>query len=476
MRRLLLALLLLGTVGVQAAGAQDRSCRISQEATGRAEQVDVGGTPLIILHDPFVVRCNDGAELRANSGRLNQATRELHLVGNVFFQDAEQTLTAAEATYNSVLARLWATGNVVFVNRQDGSTLRGPELEYLRETEERPLAQVNAGQRPELVVRQRDGAPEAEPLTIVADRVIIVGEDDLTAIGDAEITRSDFRATGGQARYDSASETLDLRERATIRSDDYDLVGESIVARLAEGALEHVHARQRAALRGEELRVTAAELQLYFARDTLQRLVARAPEGSEEGRALALSRNFRIEADSLDAAILDQQLERVDAVGNAQAETIDSPEGVEVDLDSLDAERLAADRASPAERDWIRGDTIIAYFEAPDNVAAGTPEVAEERPSTELRRLVAVGRAQSLYRLEPDSPAARAEGRKNINFLVGDAIELTLQDGELSLAEVRGLQRGIYLEADPNAPAAAPGPGPAPEPAADDPLQQAGDV
>jgi hypothetical protein len=94
----------------------------------------------------------------------------------------------------------------------------------------------------------------------------------------------------------------------------------------------------------------------------------------------------------------------------------------------------------------------------------------------ELKRTVARGSALSLYRIDQKKPAAaadttgagaRAPERKGINFLSGSEIELTFEGGQLMVADVRGLEKGLYL--DPNQtlgarPTATPPAEPAPEP------------
>lgn len=461
MFRMAARIALLSSLFAGSVHAQQRQCDIN--APGRTENA---GAQLIILHDPFTVLCDDGAELRATSGRLNQASRELHLVGNVFFEDADRRLTADEATYNSLAGRLWATGNVVFVNEAERSTLRGPELEYFRAGDERPVAEVLATRRPTITMEPAADSEDGEPLNLVADRVLILGEDDLSAFGSVVITRADLEATSEEAQYNSTSEDLELRQNARIRNDEYNLTGEVIQARMADGSLEHVHSRTDATLEGEEMFVSAPDLQLFFAADSLQRAVAVVPDSENRGRALARSRNFELQADSIDAAFTDQQIREVYAVGHARAETQDTTAvhaqvAAPADSASLPQGSPGPDLPPILATDWVLGDTVIGYFEpvtpaaSVDSLVIGEP-VEREGPENrvDLRRLIAIGSAQSLYRMTPEDQIDGA--RKNVNFLVGQRIELELLEGELAVATVTGLERGVYLEATaPPLPAAA---------------------
>lgn len=472
--RVMVALLAAGVFAPRSADAQQRQCDlIDRGLNARTEQVEIGGMSVINFLDPFLFRCTDGTVLRANRGTLNQTTRELQLWGDVFFEDPVRTLTADEATYQSGISRLHARGNVFFRNLEEGSTIRGPELEYFSATETRPQPQVHARQRPHLTLQPREAAADAEPLEIDADQVTMFGQDELQASGSVVITRTDMRATSREAQYSGETGGLELRGGAAIRSREYDLGGEVIQAQTADGALEHVHARTAASLSGDDLNVTAPDLQLFFAEELLQRAVARGDRArsDEEGvgpdgeRAVATSRTFRLEADSIDALIPGQQVEQVVAIGSARGESIDtlgdreSPVRPADDDEALEigdpeqrgdsaAVRLAV--GDPlTERDWIRGDTIIGYFSAPEPDTAAAPGDT----AVVLERIIARGSALSLYRVEKEG--AQPGERRGINFLAGNVIALRFAAGELELAEVDGLSKGVFL--DPAVPARPPG-------------------
>nr|MBA2669563.1 hypothetical protein [Gemmatimonadota bacterium] len=256
--------LLIAAAGASSADAQAPTGQCNILENERVDRRLEAGVPMIYVTGPFLIRCPGGEELRALAGTVNEWTREILLTGNVFFQDPTRTLTANQATYWANLGRLYATGNVVFTDRQEGSTIRGPELEYFRVMEGRPEAQVNAAQRPHLTLRPRQAAADAEPLEIDADRVSIVGDNNLSAYGNVIIRRTDLHATAEEAVYNSATDALDLRQNARIQSEQFNLSGRTVHARLPAGALEYVHARTDATLVGDELRVEAPDLQLFF--------------------------------------------------------------------------------------------------------------------------------------------------------------------------------------------------------------------
>ncbi|HET7274320.1 MAG TPA: LptA/OstA family protein [Longimicrobiaceae bacterium] len=445
MKRLLLPLAALAMLTASPALGQAGSCNVIESRLAQREILN--GAPVIRLEGPFLIRCEGGAEIRALDGTLHELTNVVELVGNVFFQDPDRTLTADSATYSSRTGRLYAEGNVVFTNRAEGSTLRGPELEYYRATDERPLSRVLATRRPHLTIAAESDSAGAEPLELDGDRVTIVGDDDLTAIGDVVIVQAEIRATSDEARYNGMTEQLDLQGDATVMGEEFELAGQSIQVDIANGSLEKVHAETDAVLTGDDLEVAAPDLQLFFAADSLQRLVAQGGDGEDAGRAIAVAEAFRLEADSIDALLPGQALEQVIAIGNARGEALDTiaPKPVVIAADSVASSPAAVPPV--LANDWVVGDTIIGFFGLADVATLAPGDTAQ----TELRKLVASGSAQALYRTQEES--SDEAGPPGVNYLSGQIIELNFEEGELRLATVTSLRQGLYLEPIPPAPA-----------------------
>ena len=468
------------SVALAAAPADaQRQCDLVYQ-TGPWTSVGQEGQRTINASGPLLVRCGGGEELRADSAVIYETMDEVHLFRRVDFQDPTRGLTSDQAIYNSRTGRLWATGNVVFTDKQRGSTLRGPNLEYWRAMEGRPQAQVIATQRPHMTVAPRGGRG-GKPMEIDADRITTLGEQFVTAEGNVVIEGDRMDAWAAEAQYDDAAERLELRRDARAKGERYELTGDFIEADLAEGAIETVVSRGDARLVEERLRVTGPQLRLFFVRDSLQRFVAgHAPGEGGDGRSVALAKGFRIEADSLDALTPGQRVERVVAIGTAEGQSWDTATvaAARVPAAAPDTAQGApvpapVDSVGPmalGERDLIFADTIIGFFRAPAADSAGAAAPADSVPvdgidappplradtaaaagedEAELERMLAMGSARSLYRMEPSRDSTGASpGRPGINYVIADTIDLAFVAGEVETANIRGLKQGLYLDPD----------------------------
>lgn len=489
-----LSALLLGLSAALApagADAQARADECSVTAFERVDRQELNGYITTYVVKP-VVDCQSGTRLRADEATIFALSNEVHLSGNVFFEDPEKRLTSQTAMYSSVSGRLFAQGDVVFVDRAEGSTLRGPQLEYFRPMEGRPEPQMIAPGRPHLTVQPRsrpgeDDAGRGRPIEIDADRIVSLARDQMTATGSVVIDQEQFDATAEEAVLDQAAERLELRRDAEIRGERFTLSGDWVEATFPGGSFDRVTSRGEARLIGEELQVSAPELRIFLEEDLIQRLIAFGPRGGKE-RSHARAKTFALEADSLDALLPGQRLRQVVAVGNARGEGVDTlapkmPTPAPTDSAALAAKTLAGAmpeagppagkpdapagdsvRARPvvSDRDWLEGDTIVAHFAAVDSAGGQSRAAADATDrDAELERLVATGDARSLYQMREESAAPGT--RPGLNYLSGAKIDLTFRNGEVDVAQVEGLRQGLYL--DPALPAAAPAGGEARPPA-----------
>jgi hypothetical protein len=193
--------------------------------------------------------------------------------------------------------------------------------------------------------------------------------------------------------------------------------------------------------------LTGTLVELYGSQRTLSRVVS-------SGKARAVSRDVTLTADTLDLRLTDRKMDRVFAWGRSRARAV-SPE-YDIIADSLDvrmpgqrvrevfAVRDAFAQSTPdstrvrsTEKDWLRGDTIIAHFDT-----VSTKKETARRPR--IRDLLAHGNARSYYQV------ATREGRESppsINYVRGRIITVTFQDQEVDQVSITDQAAGVYLEA-----------------------------
>jgi hypothetical protein len=133
-----------------------------------------------------------------------------------------------------------------------------------------------------------------------------------------------------------------------------------------------------------------------------------------------VTRSQQIAADSLDVRMPDQRIRELHAVGQAYAET--SPDST---------------RVISKERDWLRGDTIIAHFDSTARDTTTQPTIVD---------LVANGNASSFYQV----PSNRGEkDRPGVNYVRGRRIAVDFDDKEVNTVTVSDSVFGVFLEATP---------------------------
>jgi lipopolysaccharide export system protein LptA len=465
----MLGLLVMLAVLPSAALGQQRSCQQVLPADAR-RIVNAAGEEIVYFRDPVRVLCTGGIRLEADSAVMNRSAGTLELVGRVVYRDEENQLTSDWANYLSRTEELFARGNVVLTDLARGSVVRGDDFEYRRETEQRPEARtIMRGSRPHatLYPQGRESAADTvTPLQVRASRLETVGSLFL-AQSDVEIERGDLRGAGDTAQFDQTAERMSLRGRAHVENDDYRLEGERIDAFLRGDDLTEVVAERRARLVSEDLRVNAERIRIGFLDGELERMEAWNPVGAvaeggapaDAGRALAVARDFRLRADSIDARTEEGRLREVRAVGRAFGERDNADDSLDVALPEVIA------------RDWIQGDTIIGYFRAAANgagdgavdneeddapaaleVVAGTPVVgtvaADPEAAAEdelvLERIEVIGgesHALSLYRMLKEGQAD-----PSVNFMRAQRIVLFMREGEVSRVEAEGPIEGLYLD------------------------------
>ena len=344
----------------------------------------------------------------------------VHFIGNVKYRDSTLTMDADNGTYYKAGEKWEARGRVVTNNLKTGSKLTGPALDYYRVVKGvRDTIEMYSTGRPRIeYTSDEPGAKPGEPYIIVADRVRLKGSDRLWAGGTVTIDRSDFSARGDSLRLDSgkASDGTLVGGTPVMRGlgrDSFNLTGRKLDLKLNHRELTYVVAKGNGHAVSKEWDLVADTIGL----DVRSRKLEQTLAWGDSIRPYATSPSYAMRADSLALDTPGQQLKEVRGFGTAWL-------GGTVD-------------AKTNQRDWMRGDTVVAQFVQRDS--AGTR-------STALSRIVARKGAQS-YHLDADQ---KYPDRPAINYARGDVIVMTMKQGVRSgvdRVDIRGQVDGIQLEA-----------------------------
>jgi hypothetical protein len=384
---------------------------------------DASGKRITYLGGGIIAHCiGQGNTLTADSAEYYEADGRLYLVGNVHYTEPRAKVDSHTMTYYQNDDHLHAEGDVVAV-QSNGSTLRGPVADYYRSTPQRPLTRMIAPGRPTVTLIQKDTSGRGRPpdtAHVIANQIVMEGDSLVYASGRVEITRPDLLATGDSAFMDSGRDFARLMRQPSVQ-------GKGTHAFTLTGGVIDVYSRNR----------------------QVERVVA-TPNGH------ALSKDLELVADSIDLRMQNNQLERAMAWGRSRAHAV-SPER-EIIADSIDAimpgQRIREVRAlrkayaesNPdsgvvsTQRDWMRGDTIVAHF---DSLVA-----ADTSSKPKIREIIAEGNARSFYQMK-NSKGPQTE--PTVNYVVGRIIDIMFEEGKVATVTVIEKATGVLIE-----PAAAP--------------------
>ena len=347
----------------------------------------------------------------------------VQFIGRVKYRDSTLTMDADRGIYYKNKERWEARGNVKTQNMKTGSTMSGPALDYMRVVKGvRDTLEMYSTGRPTIKYFPTDsGGQPAEPYVIVGDRVRFKGDDRIFAGGKVTVDRSDFASRSDSLRLDTGAGndgTL-LGGTPTLRgvgADSFSITGTRIDLSLEQRELSYLLAKGKARAISKEWDLVADTIAL----DVNQRKLEQTLAWGEATRPSATSVAYAMKADSLALDTPNQKLREVRGFGKAW---------------------LGGSVYAPTQdRDWMRGDTIVARFASGDS--AGTQRAV-------LSRIDARRAAQS-YHIEPNKSLPQ---RPSINYARGDAITVTMKSGAavgsgVDRVDVRGKVDGVQLEAE----------------------------
>jgi lipopolysaccharide export system protein LptA len=389
------------------------------------------GSPLIMMRLPsgqynwYLGRRAEGEceaqqiTVVADSVEYYGDTRLLYLIGNVDYREPRLTLRSQRLTYWLNDEHLRAEGNVD-ATLSNGTKLTGPEADYYRPAPNiRRTSRMIAPRRPTILLVETDSAGRrSDPTTMIANTVIMESDSLVYASGRVVITRTDVVAHADSAFLDGGREYARLMKSPRIDGkgkESYTLTGMLIELYGSQRALRRVVSSGRARAVNSDVTLTADTLDLRLTESRMERIYAWG-----RSRARAVSPEYDIVADSLDVRMPQQRMREVFAVTDAFAQS--TPDST---------------RVQSREKDWLRGDTIVARFDT-----AAAPTDTTRRPR--IRNLVARGNARSYYHVATTEGRAALPG---INYVRGRVITVTFENQEVAEVSITEQAAGVYLEA-----------------------------
>jgi len=368
-----------------------------------------------------VAKCRgQDVTLYADSAELYDTIKLYYLFGNVHYREPRVNIDADKVTYFLSEERILAEQNVR-ATMPSGSTMVGSQAEYLRPVAPiRQFARLNANQRPTFTLVQKDSTgKQLDPAKLLADRVSVVDDSVYYAGGNVDITRPDLHATSDSAYMNETRQYGRLLKRPQIegRGDkqerQFTLRGKAIDLFSKNRLLERVLSVDSAQAVSGDLDLRSDSIDLRITDNKLSRAQSWGPSG-----AFAVSPDHTIIADSLDVLMPNQHVREVHAINDAYAETVP------------DSTKLKS-----KERDWLRGDTIVASFD--------TVVTADTSSKPQIRELLAIGNASSFYQIPSNKGVTEPP---NLNYVRGRAITVSFTQQEVQSVVVEDQAAGIFLE------------------------------
>jgi hypothetical protein len=263
----------------------------------------------------------------------------------------------------------------------------------------------------------------------------MVGDSLVYASGRVQITRPDLLATGDSAFMDSGTDFARLMREPSVQGKGtrtFTLTGGVIDVYSRNRQVERVVATPKGHALSKDLELVADSIDLRMANNQLQRAYAWGPT-----RAHALSPDREIIADSIDAILPGQRVQEVRALRKAYAES--NPDSGVVST----------------QRDWMRGDTIVAHFDS----LVGTDTSSKAR----IREIVSLGNASSFYQMKNSKGPAT---EPTVNYVKGRIIDILFETGKVATVTVTDQATGVLIEPAEASTATKPGatPGATPSP------------
>jgi hypothetical protein len=431
----------LAAVGPARAQAPSGPCRLVFENTDstRFHSIkDTSGAYTTYIGAGVIAHCPmQNLTLISDSAEYYGGQHLMYMINHVHYIEPRADVHADRGTYYEIDARLIADGHVD-AKLPSGTTMIGPHADYLRALPGvRTQAQLTAIGRPHMNLVQRDSTGQpSEPVGVDANTIVSLNDSLVFASGKVDIDRSDVDAHGDSAYMDQGIEFMRLMEQPWIHGKKhrpFTLRGYVIDLYSHLRQLERVKSYAEADAISQELHLISDTIDLRLADGKLNRAYAWGPK-----RAHAITTDRDDLADSIDAMLPGQVLRQVRSIRKAYAQS--TPDTV---------------KFKSKEKYWMRGDTIIAYFDstqadsakrAPRPVAhpgSSPGDSTEDQPQPDVRTVVGIVQAQAFYQMAAKDKCA---DRPALNYTRGHKITINMEHKEVHTVFVVDSAQGVYLE------------------------------
>ncbi|HYK12214.1 MAG TPA: hypothetical protein VEV39_15545 [Gemmatimonadales bacterium] len=416
-----------------------RPCFLVLDSLPRVHQIASGADTNVYMAGGVVAHCSgSGTTLRSDSAAYYGGVKRWDMVGRAHVVDVTLTLDANQIIYYLRQGRLDAHNSVVAVNRENHSTLRGPNLTYYRVLQGvRDTTESYATQRPTIDYRGAGASDTSEPYVIVADRFRSKGNDRMWWGGAVTVDRSDVSAHGDSMSMDQTAGLGLLLGHPSVTgkgTQSYTLTGKRIEMGLSGHEMNAVRALGNAQAAGTDWTLTADTINMKLADRKLQQAFAWGPRDSVHARAVSSTTTM---------------------VGDSLA--LDTPNQILTEARSYRHARSTSKRDSTAAdstADWMSGDMLQAHWiQAPDSTG---------KQRATLHQVVARGTGRAFthsYSAQPDSTRPKLlikrdsvktdtvpDTRPSLNYTTADTITVDMAKGRVSQVTARGHINGFNLD------------------------------
>ncbi len=356
--------------------------------------------------------------------------------GHAVYRDPSYRIDADTIYYTRRIEKIEARGHVIVYDKQSGSTLRGPSVDYLREVKGiNDSASVLAMQRPTVRYFTRTAPLDTittRPYNLTGDVLHGFGQSRLWGNGSIVLTQDSVRGVGDSLSFVRGKVGTGrlMGDSATLRragNDSFTVAGKEIRLGLVDDRIHELRSFRDARVRRGVTDVRGDTIVMGFTSDKLSSTLAWARKTG----ATLHSTGYDVKGDSLAFDTPGEVLHEVRVFVDGM---IVSPR----DTSGPKIARVAGDSTPPdSTRNTLWGDRMVARFAQIDSAGVMV---------TRLRGLQSIGDAKSLF---SRTVVKNGKTSPSINYTRADTILVKMNGGDsagVASVQAYGHVDGVQLE------------------------------